>query len=208
MSVTANFFLQRSTLSPHRSNETIKSISPHSNDRTGGLWLSHSSHCIWDSKLEIYITCNFYGIKVEVRISSKNILQNFSAERDLIKLTHLKTIMNPLPVAPQFPTEAQFDVEVDTHDLCFSSRLGDFIRCVDISTADADVRDGDVALIEYSDDEQEKVQCFRRVRRNGGRYEFWPTNGCDSQVIVRDDSIGIGADVKILAKSLWIYRRL
>lgn len=106
-----------------------------------------------------------------------------------------------------YPDECQFDVSVTDVSPEILANEGDFLKCLDLSTVDVDLNDGDLVLIEMGEGKDKQIHV-KRLRRLGERYEFWPLEDGqvnEENVIVKNGHNHERPDFKVIAKVLWIY---
>lgn len=111
------------------------------------------------------------------------------------------------PIDPRFKSEDQFDIKIQGNAFNKHASDGSYLRCINISNLNADIKDGDFVVIQRHKDNLSEVSA-KKVRKNGNGIEL--INETDDprlkdQVILLDYEKD---DITIIGKVIWTYRNL
>lgn len=114
------------------------------------------------------------------------------------------------PPDPRYPVAAQFDLLVEGPSINRFAQDGDMLRCVHITKAGLEIRDGDLVIVERTRDSSLRETTAKRLKiRPNGIYEFWPESDhpkYQEPFKVRNGGTDQHDEISILARVIWKYR--
>jgi len=105
---------------------------------------------------------------------------------------------------PNYPPEAQFDLPLENDSLVQLGVAGDRIRCVDVGIANLTLADGDVVLVEIAHGPASREWRIMRLKFEEGARRLLPF-GRD---VVDSELSESGSEIRIVAKLLYVYRKI
>jgi phage repressor protein C with HTH and peptisase S24 domain len=114
-----------------------------------------------------------------------------------------------VPAAADAPAEWQFALAVEGTSLNRIALPGDILICMDIVKARYEFADGDLVIVERSRFAGQMVErTAKRIKRVVEGFELWPESDDPAfQSPIRLNGVEDGAEVRIIAKVLWVMRR-
>lgn len=132
--------------------------------------------------------------------------------REVDDQSHIESEPETIPVAPTpgIPFEYQFCLIARGTSLNKLAQDGDVLVCTDIIKSGAEIKDGDLVIVErrkYQGAMREVTA--KRVRRANGGFELWPESIDPAfQTPIRiDDGEDDDEEIDVIAKVLWIMRK-
>lgn len=114
------------------------------------------------------------------------------------------------PIDPRYPTEVQFDMEVNGSAINKIAQAGMYVRCVDMRELKIEIKDGDYIVVERINDEGLQEISAKQYRVNGVIEEL---HNATDEPLLKDQVIQINpaknnSKIKIIGKILWAYKKL